>query len=150
LAENLLVLPFETRRQYGDITQPGSIVSVPGDAQTTITVAVDLTDIVDLTDPEQADVLDTNAQELTGDWLIYGSRANPVGSSSTTHTGIAPTQRLGQALFDNGFKGLITFAATIAHYKNLVVFPQRLTGSPCTITYTWTDPSGAARMLRIP
>jgi hypothetical protein len=56
---------------------------VPGDAQTTITARVDLTDIADLTDPQQADLIKTNAQELTGDWKVCEL-------SATLRSGSAP------------------------------------------------------------
>jgi hypothetical protein len=151
LCENDIQLSFETHRTYGKITQPSTVVSVPGrDAHTTVTAGVYLTNIADLTDPQQADLIATNAQELTGDWEVYPRRTSPPGSLSTTHTGIAPTQQLGQELFNSGFLGLITFSAAIADFKNLVVFPQRLAGSECSITYTWTERSGQQRYLKIP
>lgn len=123
---------------------------MPGDAQTTITARVDLTDIADLTDPQQADLIKTNAQELTGDWKVYPNRTPLTRLKSSSHAGIAPTQLLGEALFQGGFKGLVTFSAAIAHYKNLVVFPQHLIGSRCSIAYQWTDQHGAVRSLKIP
>src|SRR5262249_7238174 len=145
------MLPFETRRCYGDITDPSTVVSVPGTgAQSTITVTVDLTDIVDLTHPEQADLIETNAQELTGDWDKYPTRKPPFGWTSTTHSGMAPTQLLGQALFTARFKGLITFSAAVPYFRNLVVFPQLLLGSGCTVKHEWTDPHGTLQQLKIP
>ena len=75
LSENDIQLPFETRRTFGYLTQPATIVSVPArDAYTRITANVYLTDIADLTDPQQADLIFTNAQELTGDWEVYPDR----------------------------------------------------------------------------
>jgi hypothetical protein len=120
------------------------------DAYTRITANVYLTDIADLTDPQQADLIFTNAQELTGDWEVYPDRTPPVGCTSTTNTGLAPTQQLGQEMFNNRFIGFITFSAALAHFKNLVVFPQHLPGSVCTITYSWTDEHGQMQQLQIP
>ena len=151
LSENTITLEFETGRAYGSLTDPRSLVSVPrDDAQTKATVRVYLTDIVDLTHPEQADLIGTNAQELTGDWEVYKDRKPPYGCPSLTHTGIAPTQQLGEALFYSGVKGFITFSAAVPFFKNLVVFPERLAGTPCTLAYEWIDPSGTPQRLQIP
>jgi hypothetical protein len=151
LSENQITLPFETGRCYGNIRDPKSIVPVPtGLAQTIVTVQAYLTEIADLSNPQQADIIETNAQELTGDWETYSNRYPLPGCSSMTHSGIAPTQRLGEALFKCGLKGFITFSAAVPDFKNLVVFPQRLAGSPCTLAYTWTDPSNITRTQTIP
>jgi hypothetical protein len=53
-------------------------------------------------------------------------------------------------LFNCGLKGFITFSAVVPDFKNLVVFPQHLAGSGCSLAYAWIDPSGGIQSQTIP
>lgn len=123
--------------------QPQPLVTLP--------VEVDVQDIADLTHPDQADLINTNAQELTGDWRAYGQRTKPYGCTSSTHTDLSPTQRIGQALFEcGGFQGLKTFSAVKPDRTNLAIFPERLIGTRSKIRYTYVDQGGLWNQMQIP
>lgn len=153
LGENPDVAARETRMMYSGLTgDGGGIVANPGaGAFTIIPVNIYLSSIsvADLTHPQEADIVQTNAQELTGDWRLYKSRPSTYGSISTTHTGTAPTQQLGQALFDAGFKAFVTFSAVNPRYKNLVVFTERLV-APDRLLYSYEDDSGQSQYISLP
>jgi len=112
---------------------------------------VSLTAVADLIDPVEAATVDTNAQELTGDWRSYATRIPPVASPSP-HSGVPPTQSLGIALHGLGkYQGLITFSATLPDYKILVVFADRLVkGASDYLQYSFHDDRGAMQVKRIP
>jgi RES domain-containing protein len=67
LAENPMVALFEARALFGSPSTPGGVVPHPSRALVTMPILVSLSAISDLTDPVAATVIDTNAQELTGD-----------------------------------------------------------------------------------
>lgn len=73
-----------------------------------------------------------NLQELTGDWAIYNSVQKRPHLASLA--AIAPTQELGQRLFDApGVEGFKVFSAKKPECLCLVVFPEKmLTGSSLT------------------
>jgi hypothetical protein len=102
LGENPDVALRETKMMYSGL--PGDmsgIVANPGaGAFTVVPINVYLSTIcgADLTHSAEADIIDTNAQELAGDWRWYKHRPLTYGCPSPTHTGAAPTQQLGQAL----------------------------------------------------
>lgn len=97
------------------------------DAGTHLIVAsnIVLRQIADLTSAESLATLETNVQELTGDWAIYNSvkkRPHLVPLAA-----IAPTQELGQRLFDaHGIEGFKVFSAKKPECLCLVVFPEKL------------------------
>jgi RES domain-containing protein len=101
LAENPTVALFEARALFGSPATPGGVVPHPSRPLVTLPVLVSLGAISDLTDPAEAAVIETNAQELTGDWRSYATRFPPVGPPAP-HTGTPPTQSLGRALFALG------------------------------------------------
>jgi hypothetical protein len=104
----------------------------------------------DLTDPAEAATLDTNAQELTGDWRSYATRIPPAVPPGP-HTGVPPTHDLGNELFTLGkHQGLISFSATLPDYKILVVFPDRLKGTGDYLQYSFHDDRGAMQIKRVP
>jgi RES domain-containing protein len=72
LAENPLVALFETEALFGSLTGP--LVPSPARALVILPISVNVTDITDLTDGAQAHLVETNAQELTGDWRRYAHR----------------------------------------------------------------------------
>ena len=150
LAENPMVAMFEARILFGSPSTPGGIVPHPSRALVTLPITVGLTAVTDLTDPAEAATLDTNAQELTGDWRSYATRMPPAVPPGP-HTGVPPTHDLGNALFALGkHQGLISFSATLPDYKILVVFPDRLKGTGDYLQYSFHDDRGAMQIKRIP
>jgi hypothetical protein len=90
-----------------------------------VNVDVSLQYIVDLTDVSQQRLVRTNAQELTGDWRAYSYRQP--SSSVPRPVGVAPTQMLGQALFNSpSLEGFLVMSAKLPDHRNLIVFPQKL------------------------
>ena len=150
LAENPLVALFEARALFGSPSTPGGLVPHPNRPLVTLPILVSLSAISDLTDPGEAAVMGTNAQELTGDWRSYATRIPPA-SASAPHTGTPPTQSLGSALFALGSpQGFVSFSATLPDYKILVVFPDRLMGTADHLQYSYHDVRGALQVKRIP
>jgi hypothetical protein len=94
--------------------------------------------------------METNAQELTGDWRSYATRVPPPGPPAP-HTGAPPTHSLGSALFALGTpQGFVSFSATLPDYKILVVFPDRLKGTPDYLQYSYHDARGTIQVMRVP
>jgi hypothetical protein len=101
------------------------VVAHPRRSFITLNVHVVLQDVIDLTEVSTAqDPLGTNVQELTGDWRGYQTRSLTTPVSNPI--GIAPTQRLGKALFATGTEGFRAISAKIPYHKTLTVFPDRL------------------------
>jgi hypothetical protein len=136
LAENHQVALFEVQALLGS---PWSgVVPNPRSAWTILNMKVSLSRIVDLTDAGEQAILDTSAQELTGDWRGYQSRG--MSSSVPLPTGLAPTQELGGTLFSAGdVEGFITLSARLPDQMILAVFPQRM--GPRSIEY-WDPLTG--------
>jgi RES domain-containing protein len=147
LAENPMVALFEAQALYGSPTKPRGVVPNPARAVVEWPISVRLiTDTVDLTEPSEAAVLSTNAQELTGDWLSFSNR--PGGAP---HAGKAPTQELGEALFNLGsVKGFVSFSAKLPDYKILGVFIGRLVSGQDEIKYSYHDRHGILQTIIIP
>ena len=81
----------------------------------TLTFDVTLHHVADLTDAKQQRRIGTNLQELTGVWDAYF----PVGT--------APTQRLGQALFNTPqIEAFLAPSAARPGARNLILFPEKL------------------------
>jgi hypothetical protein len=81
--------------------------------------------VADLTAPASQALLDTTAQELTGDWVGYQLRGP--GTTVQTPTGIAPTQDLGAALYGAPkLEGLKALSAKAPYHQILAIFPQKL------------------------
>ncbi len=130
---------FEKRTYLGDpFGDPERFVR---DAERTkntgvLDVAVDLRSVVDLTDVTVQALLDTSAQELTGDWSGY-QRRHP-HTAVRLPTGMAPTQQLGGELFrEPGVEGIIYVSAKVPTMPCLVVFTHKLT-RPGSLR--WRDP----------
>jgi hypothetical protein len=146
LAENPMVALFEAQSLYGSPTKPGGVVPNPTRAVVTMNIAVKISDTVDLTDPGEANLLDTNAQELTGDWLSFSNRAG-----GAPHAGRSPTQELGEELYRLGaFKGFVSFSAKLPDYRVLGVFTSQLVPGSDEIKYSYRDGHGALRTISIP
>jgi hypothetical protein len=141
---------FEARVLFGSPITSGEVFPHPKRPIVVLPIMVSLTSVADLTDPNEAAIIQTNAQELTGDWRSY-ARRNMSMSSPGPHAGIAPTQNLGSELFANGkHQGLISFAATLPDYKVLVIFRARIDGTRSHVEYTYHDDRGLLRTKRIP
>ena len=103
----------------------GGILNAPG-SFAAVHVKVVLQRVADLTIVSQQDLIETNAQELTGDWRGYQLRA-AARSSIQEPVGTAPTQDLGEALFAvPGIEGFRSLAAKLAYHRNLIVFPRKM------------------------
>jgi hypothetical protein len=109
----------------GDPFTPSLAMLPASPAVATVRVRVDLQSVVDLTDLHTQRQVRTSVQELTGDWEGYRKRS--AKTSVCVPTGLAPTQLLGQALFDAGdVEGCLYVSAKWPVFKNLVVFPEHL------------------------
>ena len=141
---------FEVQALFGSPLIPGGLVAHPTASLVTLAIQVQLTAIVDLSDPAEAGVVDTNAQELTGDWRGYQQRSS--ATSVTGPTGTAPTQDFGEYLFANcpDVQGILTLSARLPYHRILLVFPQTLVEGLDHVRYTMTDSSGMARTVQIP
>ena len=109
-----------------------------------ISVDVDLRAVADLTDLGTHALLDTNAQELTGDWAGYQQRSLP-GPLVTLRSpvGIAPTQTLGWELFhEPGIEGIKAISAKAPTTCCLVIFTHKLQ-RPSSLA--WGDPNTGRR-----
>jgi hypothetical protein len=124
-AENQQVALLEV----GAIFSPpgsGTVVANPAAAWAVLNVTVSLNTIVDLTNNQAQQDLETTAQELTGDWIGYQLRGLP-GASATTPVGIAPTQALGRALYRiPRLQGFLTLSAKAPERVNLVIYPSKI------------------------
>jgi hypothetical protein len=90
-----------------------------------LNVDVQLQTGADLTQESQQQLLETTAQELTGDWRGYQQRSP--ATSVSQPLGVASTQSLGAALFAvPGLEGFRTLSAKLPYYSNMVIFPQKL------------------------
>jgi hypothetical protein len=103
---------------------PGSAIAHPGVAALILNFQITLGEVVDLTEVSAQPLLQTTAQELTGDWDGYQSRN--ARTSVIAPTGIAPTQELGEALFLTGIEGFRSLSAKVPYVRTLMVFPTNL------------------------
>jgi RES domain-containing protein len=150
LAENHLVAMFEAQALFGSPLTPGGVVPHPTASLVTLAIQVQLSLVVDLSDPAQATLVDTNAQELTGDWRGYQQRGS--ATSVAGPTGKAPTQELGEQLFAlcPTIQGFLTLSARLPYYKILGIFTQRLSTGIDYVRYSITGPSGQSQPIQIP
>jgi hypothetical protein len=125
LAENHLTALKEVQAIFNP---PGTQVVVPNPHGTKLIldVTVSLTAVLDLTDEAVLPELQTNLQELTGDWRGFYLRMLP-GSSVKGIRSPAPTQMLGAALYRMPkLLGFITVSSQDPTRKNLVIFPDKI------------------------
>lgn len=134
LCENQFVALMEVGAMFGSLT---NIIPNPAVPWAPLNVSVTLNAVADLT--ANIALLQTNAQELTGDWRGYSDRK--VGGPMTgVEVGSAPTQQLGYSLYSvAGIEAFLTFSAKIPTYRCLVVFPNKLRS---TSSVQFFDPSG--------
>lgn len=121
---------FETRVQYGDpYGDPSALLVAPKITKTELVpVDVNLDEVLDLSDVSVHASLDTNAQELTGDWQGYIHRGSGgPGIVLNAPTGRAPTQNLAWELFHHTLiKGIISISAQVPTTCCLAVFTHKL------------------------
>lgn len=125
LTETPQVALFELGAQMGDPLTVGGTLSAPTSVAV-VQVTVVLQRVVDLTVVSQQELIETTAQELTGDWRGYKYRKEKAATIKEP-VGSAPTQDLGEAIF--GIKGIEGFrvpSAKLAYHRNLVIFPQKM------------------------
>lgn len=123
LCENPALALEEVEAQF--YTRAGQIVANPAQSWLVMNVRVQLQSVADLTSVAAQEILETNPQELTGDWQGYQTRGPH--SSVTDPVGISPTQGLGQALFSvPSLEAFQTVSAKRSDHRSLVVFPQKL------------------------
>lgn len=141
---------FEKRTQFGDpFGDPsrGPVLVAPKMSRVAVVpVDVNLDAVLDLSNVGVHALLDTNAQEITGDWDGYEQRGrglpSPLGVL-TAPTGLAPTQQLAWELFqDPRVKGIIGVSAKVPTTRCLVVFTHKMQ-SPDSLT--WDDPNTGTR-----
>jgi RES domain-containing protein len=150
LAENHLVAMFEAQALFGSPLTPGGVVPHPTASLVTLAIQVQLSLVVDLSDPAQATLVDTNAQELTGDWRGYQQRGS--ATSVAGLTGKAPTQEFGEQLFAlcPAVQGFLTLSARLPYYKVLAIFTKRLRTGMDYVCYHVAGPSGQSQLIQIP
>jgi hypothetical protein len=125
LAESPQVALFEFGALMGDPLVVGGTLSAPG-SSAIVHVEVLLQRVADLTLVTQQDLIETTAQELTGDWRGY-QRRMAVTAPVQEPVGTAPTQDLGEALFAvAGIEGFRTLSAKLAYHRNLIIFPEKM------------------------
>ena len=126
-AQDSIVAGFEYGALFGTLWGPFGYVPNPRRGYVVLNVQVDLREVVDLTDVAAAQQpLDTTAQELTGDWDGYGQRGSRLPVPLLRPSGIAPTQDLGEALYQTGVEGFRAISAKVPTHCTLMVFPQNL------------------------
>ena len=150
LAENHVVAMFEVQALFGSPLNPGGIVPHPTASLVTLAIGTQLTAVVDLSDPNQPNVVGTNAQELTGDWRGYQQRG-PSGSVNGP-IGKAPTQEFGEQLFAlcPDVQGFLSLSARLPYYRILSIFPNRLKKGFDYVRYAVTNASGQSQTIEIP
>ena len=141
---------FEAQALFGSPLIPGGVVAHPAVSLVTLAIQVRLSAVVDVSDPAQAALIDSNAQELTGDWEGYQQRSPATSVSGPS--GKAPTQDFGEQLFATcpDVQGILTLSARLTYYRSLVVFPQRLRKGFDYVRYSITDNSGRTVTIQTP
>lgn len=116
---------FEFGAMVGNPAIPGAAIPNPALAPVILNAAITLHEVVDLSLLSMQSALATTAQELTGDWYGYQSRA--ILTPVVPPVGIAPTQELGEALFNTaGVEGFRCLSARVPYNRTLIIFPQKL------------------------
>jgi RES domain-containing protein len=125
-AENHQVALFEVQAMLGSPYPHAAYVPNPSASWVVINVNIQLSRVADLTKVSQRRLIDTSAQELTGDWRGYLLR-NPHPTLRAPYWTNVPTQKLGRALHGvRGLEGFVTYSAKVATHRALVVFPSKL------------------------
>jgi RES domain-containing protein len=138
LAENHLAALLEVGAIFTTAGSAGIFFPNPQRAWTILNVQVTLQHVADLSDVAEQLKIGTSAQELTGDWRGYLERS--AGTPVSGPTGPAPTQDLGQALYNlPGLEGFRTISSRMPTHRTLIVFPNKLRqGSRIVFTHPAT------------
>jgi hypothetical protein len=144
LGDSPLVAQFEGEFLWGSPLSPGGVLPSPRPC-VTVNVMVQLQRVADLTKKSEQDLLETTAQELTGDWRGYQHRASALALVREP-IGTAPTQALGEALFSTpAVEGFRTLSAKLPYHVILGVFPEKMyVGSHLEFRY---DPAGFLQVI---
>jgi hypothetical protein len=141
---------FEKRAQFGNPYGDPVNLLISSRIKNTTVVPVDviLDAVLDLSDVGTHSLLETNAQEITGDWNGYEWRGRglppPMGMLAAP-TGLAPTQQLARELFQNPLiKGIISISAKVPTTCCLVIFTHKMQ-SPDSLR--WEDPNTGQQEL---
>ncbi len=130
-------------KEVGALFNPlgtSTVIPNPHAAWTILNVTISLSAVLDLTDRGVQSYLQTNFQELTGDWRGYYLRAIPMSSVPDIWQP-APTQVLGEALYKiPKLMGFITVSAKVPDRKNLIIFPDKIK-RPADGKIEFTEPS---------
>jgi RES domain len=143
-AEDPQAALFEVQAMLGSPYVPGGAVANPRRTFTIINAMVLLNNVCDLTDVAAQQMLQTDAQHLTGDWEGYQFRGPP--TPITAPSGVAPTQELGEALYRAGVEGFRSISAKVPHVRTLIVFPQNLLAGS---NITYVDPRTKLPIRRV-
>jgi hypothetical protein len=144
-ADDVIPAQFEVGAVVGSY-EPGHYLSHNLKSFITLNVKVLLHEVFDLTDVNNAQIsLDTNVQELTGDWKGYHARTRLTSVSQPRGTP-APTQDLGKELYLTGVEGFRAISAKVPFHRTLTVFTDNLQRGRSSLAFT--DPSG--NTYRIP
>lgn len=110
LGENHQVVLYEVEALFGP---SNAVVPNPAGSWVLMSLGIVLNCVIDLSVPAQQSVINTNDQELTGNW--------------SSNAAIAPTQRLGAALHGlPGVEGAIFPSSKIGGGRNLFIFVDKL------------------------
>ena len=145
LAEDPQVALFEVGALLGSPHPGGSYLPNPRQPWLILNVQITLQAVADVTRVVEHHKVGTTAQELTGDWRCYQLRHANVSVSQPT--GLAPTQELGQAIYNlKTIEGFRSISARVPTHMNLVVFPKRLRRGSSII---FSDPE-TGQFLKLP
>ena len=109
LGENHQVAMFEVEAMMG---HPNSPLSNPKGSWVLMSLDILLHNVADLSDEGQQRLIGSNQQELTGGWLNFN--------------GIAPTQKLGAALYAVPMLEGVIYPSSKLGSRNLAVFMDKL------------------------
>jgi len=151
-SDDPIVAQFEAQVLLGSLPR----VRVPNPtrgAWVVLTVTVSLLGVgtigvIDLSDVKTQGSLSPSVQELTGDWEGYRLRS-PSTNVSAPRNSAAPTQELGEAIYEESgkFEGFCAVSAKVSTNRNLIVFPDHLQPGSF-VEYEW-DEAGAPRRYRV-
>jgi hypothetical protein len=138
LAENHLTALLEVGAIFAKDSLGGVFIPNPQGVWTILNVEVVLQHVADLSDAAEQMKIGMTAQELTGDWRGYRSRSSRTPISGPT--GPAPTQDLGQALYNMpGLEAFRAISSRMPTHRTLIVFPNKLRqGSRIVFTHPAT------------
>ncbi|HWQ32780.1 MAG TPA: RES family NAD+ phosphorylase [Blastocatellia bacterium] len=125
LSENHLVALLEVQALFGSPLNASGLIPSPRHSYTVLNLTVNLAGVADLTSHKSQTDLETNPQELTGDWIGYQIRS--LLTSVRAVPGPAPTQQLGNEINTLAdIEAFCTLSAKAPDQMNLVIYPDKL------------------------